>query len=126
MSPMRAYRFQPAAGSEPGTGRTAIAGPVQSAVSCSCDLSSFPGGDRLDKTGLDELAECGFGDADVTADPDEPDTALLDQPSWEALSGAEHVGGLRDRQQPLRELLGSAGHAASSVAERSGGLLARR
>jgi hypothetical protein len=59
---------------------------------------SFPGGDRLDETGLDELAECGFGDADVSADPDEADTPLLDQPTREAFGSAEHVGRLGDGQ----------------------------
>jgi hypothetical protein len=37
----------------------------------------------------------------VSADPDEPDTALLDQPSREAFGGAEHVGRLGDGQQAV-------------------------
>ena len=37
----------------------------------------------------------------MTADPDEPDAALLDQPTREALGGAEHLGGLGDGQQPV-------------------------
>src|SRR5579859_2349875 len=120
MSPVRACRSRPGRGSGPGTGRTVAAGLVRSVVSCSCGLSPFLMVDRLDEPGLDELAECGFGDAHVSADPDEPDTALFDQPPGEALGGAEHVGGLGDGQQPVSSGgLVAPCHAARPVAERS-------
>jgi hypothetical protein len=42
--------------------------------------------DRLDDTGLYESAQRRFRYADMTADPDELDTPLSDQPSRETLT----------------------------------------
>ena len=60
-----------------------------------------PRGDRFDGPGRDELAQCGLGDANVTADPDETDTPLRDQPPREALTRGEQLGGLSDSEQSV-------------------------
>jgi hypothetical protein len=46
-------------------------------------------GHGFDEAGGDELAECGFGDADETADFDEADASFGDQPAGEAFGGLE-------------------------------------
>jgi len=43
--------------------------------------------DGLDQPGCDELAQRGLGDADVSADPAEPDAPFGDEPPGEPLSG---------------------------------------
>jgi hypothetical protein len=67
----------------------------------SCDLAPFLCGDRLDETGRDELAERGFGDTYVSANPHEADAALFDQATGEAFGGAQDGGGFGHGQQPL-------------------------
>jgi hypothetical protein len=52
------------------------------------------GGDGFYESGCDEVAECGFGDADVAADADEADAAFVDESSGEAFAGAQDVGRL--------------------------------
>jgi hypothetical protein len=57
--------------------------------------------DRLDGSGFDELAQRRLWDADVTADPGEPDAPFCDETSREPGLGAEDVGGLIERQEPV-------------------------
>jgi hypothetical protein len=60
-----------------------------------------PACDRLNKTSLDELRQRGLGNAHMAADPDEPDTPLLDQSPWKPLGCPEQLSDLAHGQQPL-------------------------
>jgi hypothetical protein len=81
---------------------------------------SWTGDDRFDEPGRDELTQRGFGDADVSADPDEPDAPFRDEPPGEPFAGRQDFGGLGDGQQPV----GGCRHGASllrDALEGSGG-----
>ena len=58
-------------------------------------------GDWLDGSGLDELAQCGFGNTDMATDAGEPDAPLSDEPPGEPRLGAENLGSLLKRQEPI-------------------------
>jgi hypothetical protein len=63
----------------------------------------------LDGTCLDELAQRGFGDADVAPDADETDAAFFDQPPGKARLGIQKLSGLLEREQTVSR----SGHRAS-------------
>ena len=111
---MQADLFRLAQGNEPDSGPMAAVVPGRTAVWYS---SGHPAttrrGKGLDKPGSNELAQRGFGDADMTADTDKPDAQLGDQPPRETLSCAEQVGDLGHGKQPLDcAIWGFSHHAA--------------
>jgi hypothetical protein len=57
--------------------------------------------DRLDGSGVDEIAQRRLWDADVTADAGKPDAPFCDEASREPRFGAKDVGGLIKCQEPI-------------------------